>query len=118
MIETKVIMEILVEWAKKKTPMSYSDLSLRYMEKTGESYDHHGNWDKPLGLLNRELAAIGAPALSALVVLKGKNEPGGKFWGCASNVPERPKTHDERFSEWIKILNAVFAYNWDGITIA
>ncbi len=116
MIETKMIMEILVECVKKKTYISYSDLSNRYMEKTGELYDHHGNWDKPLGLLNRELAAIGAPALSALVVLKGKNEPGGKFWGCASNVPERPKTPDERFSEWVKILNAVFAYDWTKCT--
>ncbi len=69
MIDTKIVMEILVEWAKNKKPQAYYSLSGCYKEKTGEWHEPHGSWDKPLGLLNRKLAELGAPALSALVIM-------------------------------------------------
>jgi len=106
-------MEILVEWVKAKTPKTYSDLSDAYMEKTGEWHEPHGSWDVPLGQLNNDLADNSAPAISALVVLKGKNEPGGNFWGCAPNVPERPKNEMDRLAKWKEILDDIFAHNWD-----
>ena len=96
--------EILKEWAIQRKPKSYSDLS--------ESYKPHGSWDMPLGQLNNILAKTGAPAITALVILKGANEPGGNFWGCAPNVPERPKDAMVRILEWNKILNKIFVYQW------
>ncbi len=117
MIDTKIVMEILVEWAKNKDVKSYSALSNCYLKKTGEDHKAHGTWDKPLGILNRKLAELGAPALSALVIVKNKNEPGGKFWGCASNVPARPKTDDDRMREWKKILDSVFLYDWEKVSL-
>jgi len=113
MIDNWIVMEILVEWAKTKTPKTYSDLSDAYMKKTGEWYEPHGSWDVPLGQLNNSLAANGAPAISALVVLKRQNEPGGNFWGCAPNVPERPKNEMDRLVKWKEILDDVFAYDWN-----
>ena len=113
MIDNSIVMEILVEWAKAKTPKTYSELSQAYMTKTGEWHEPHGSWDGPLGQLNNSLAENGAPAISALVVLKGKNEPGGNFWGCAPNVPERPIDEMNRLAKWNEILDTVFAYKWD-----
>jgi hypothetical protein len=39
----------------------------------------HRSWDSPLGKLNNRWAAVGAPALSALVILEKTGEPGGGF---------------------------------------
>ncbi|MBI9047248.1 MAG: hypothetical protein JEZ06_22365 [Anaerolineaceae bacterium] len=107
-----IVYKILKVWAKQETPKSYSDLSDAYQIKTGEWHKPHGSWDRPLGQLNNVLANAGAPAISALVILKIANEPGGNFWGCAPNVPERPKDTIARLSEWKKILDDIFAYKW------
>lgn len=107
-----IVYEILKEWAIQKTPRSYTNLSEVYRAKTGDWYEPHGSWDTPLGQLNNALANAGAPAISALVILKEANEPGGNFWGCAPNVPERPKDDITRLLEWNKILNNIFVYQW------
>lgn len=96
------VYNILKCWAADKKPRTYTDLSTEYEDKTGEWYEPHGSWDAPLGTLNNLLADAGAPAISALVILKGKNEPGDNFWGCAPNVPSRPNDELTRLSEWKK----------------
>ncbi len=106
------VYSILRQWAIKRAPQSYSDLSNAYHALTGDWFEPHGSWDKPLGKLNIRLSEIGAPALSALVILKGANEPGGNFWGCAPNVPKRPNDENTRLSEWSRIVDDVCAYVW------
>ena len=54
----------------------------------------------------------GAPAISSLVVLQSTFEPGGGFWGCAANVPARPKVEYERLKVLSDIQKAVHAYDW------
>jgi len=107
-----IIYQILVSWAKSTKPQTYTQLSNDYHAQTGDWFEPHGSWDVPLGELNMRLAEMGAPALSALVILKEKNEPGNAFWGCASNVPSRPKGDIERLTEWNKILIAVSKFSW------
>ena len=85
--------------AAGKGPQPYLALSHAYQERTGDWFEPHGSWDKPLGKLNNRLAVARAPALSALVILKEENEPGGKFWGCAPNVPNRPSNEMDRITE-------------------
>lgn len=106
------VYKILKSWAINNTPRPYTDLSTEYESETGEWYEPHGSWDAPLGELNNILANTDAPAISALVILKDKNEPGGNFWGCAPNVPSRPKDELTRLSEWKKILDEVISYDW------
>jgi len=106
---------VLRKWASGKGPQSYTDLSHKYQARTGDWFEPHGSWDKPLGELNNRLATIGAPALSALVILQGANEPGGGFWGCAPNVPRRPSNEIERLEEWNRIVAEVRAYPWPDI---
>lgn len=106
---------ILRQWAVAGTPRTYGDLSRAYQAKTGDWFEPHGTWDLPLGSLNNRLAAAGAPALSALVILQDKNEPGGGFWGCAPNVPHRPQDKNTRVTEWDRIVKAVLAYPWPPI---
>jgi len=103
---------ILRNWALAKKPRTYGDLSRAYQERTGVWFEPHGNWDRPLGELNNRLATIGAPALSALVILQGANEPGGGFWGCSPNAPRRPANEIERLEKWNSILEEVRAYSW------
>jgi hypothetical protein len=103
---------ILRAWAIAGRPQSYGDLSRAYHGRTNDWFEPHGTWDRPLGELNNRLAAVGAPALSALVILHDKNEPGGGFWGCAANVPHRPHDEIARISEWNRIVTAVLAYEW------
>jgi hypothetical protein len=104
--------QVLREWAVSGNPKFYTDLSREYNKRTGDWFEPHGSWDIPLGELNKRLASIGAPALSALVILKEKKEPGGSFWGCASNVPPRPRNDIMRIAEWTRIVNAIYAYPW------
>ena len=106
---------ILRNWAAGKGPQTYGDLSHAYQARTGDWFEPHGSWDRPLGELNNRLAAIGAPALSALVILQGANEPGGGFWGCAPNVPRRPSNEIARLEEWNRIVTEVRAYHWPEI---
>ncbi len=103
---------ILREWALDGRPQTYRRLSEVYRERTGNWFHWHGSWDHPLGAINNQLARVGAPALSAVVILQDKNEPGGDFWGCAPNVPPRPRTDDARLAEWTRILNDVRNYPW------
>ncbi len=107
---------VLRAWAVAKPGQinPYTELSRQYQARTSDWFEPHGSWDAPLGELNQHVyTAAGAPALSALVVLK-KNppEPGGGFWGCAPNVPARPKTDIERLAEWSRIVAEVHAYDW------
>jgi len=103
---------ILCEWASKREPKSYSELSRAYQERTGYWFEPHGTWDRRLGDLNRGLAEVQAPPISALVIRQDTNEPGGKFWGCAPNVPPRPSDAGERAAEWTRILKEVCDYPW------
>jgi hypothetical protein len=103
---------VLRQWAATGRPQTYRQLSDDYHALTGVWFQPHGNWDAPLGELNNHLASIGAPALSALVILQGQNEPGGGFWGCAPNVPHRPRNDIQRITEWNRIVQDVIAYNW------
>ncbi len=92
-------------------PGTYTELSQQYQARTGDWFEPHGTWDRPLGELNQRLAAVGAPALSALVVLQETQRPGGGFWGCASNVPS-PRNESEREKEWVRIVREVLHYSW------
>jgi hypothetical protein len=104
---------VLRGWALAKQYKTYTDLSQQYRVRTGDWFEPHLSWDRPLGALNDRLyAATRAPALSALVVLKATGEPGGAFWECAPNVPPRPPTDVERLAEWARIVAGVHAYDW------
>lgn len=106
---------VLRQWALAGTPRAYSQLSHDYHTRTGVWFEPHGSWDAPLGELNNHLATVGAPALSALVILHGENEPGSGFWGCAPNVPHRPRDDIQRLTEWNQIVQAIFAHNWPAV---
>lgn len=116
MIDDNTLLEILIGWAESGSPKSYTDLSNAYQERTGDWYEPHGSWDVPLGRINNRLALKGAPAISSLVILKGANEPGGNFWGCAPNVPPRPKEEIDRLAALNKIWTEVFNYDWHEIS--
>lgn len=103
---------VLRRWAKQRKPQTYTDLSRAYQSETGDWFEPHGSWDAVLGELNRRLSGVGAPALSAVVVLRATNEPGAAFWGCAPNVPPRPKSDDDRLAEWTRIVNEIETYPW------
>ncbi len=104
--------KVLRKWAVAGKPQTYAQLSHDYHEQTDNWFEPHGSWDIPLGELNIRLASAGAPALSALVMLKTSNEPGEGFWGCASNVPSRPKNDIDRLAEWSRIVKSVITFNW------
>lgn len=104
--------DILRIWSVAQKYRTYSELSRAYQQATGDWFDPHGSWDAPLGQLNVRLSSIGAPALSALVVLKDSGEPGGNFWASAPNVPTRPARDIDRVAEWSRIVKDVFCYSW------
>lgn len=103
---------VLVKWARNNKRGTYAELSRDYEVRTGESFSPHGSWDQPLGEVNRRLAAASAPALTAIVVRGDTGRPGGNFWGCASNVPSRPRSELDRETVWGSIIDAVSAYDW------
>lgn len=106
---------VLRSWAVAKPGRinTYTELSKQYEARTGDWFEPHGSWGRPLGRLNEHLHRHGAPAVSALVVLKREPpEPGAGFWGSAPSVPTRPKTEIQRLSEWSRIVAAVHAYAW------
>jgi hypothetical protein len=103
---------VLREWAVAGKSQTYGELSRAYEARTGDWFEPHRSWDAPLGKLNNRLAAVGAPALSALVILKNTKEPGGRFWNSAPNVPERPQNDTARLSEWERIRKDVLTYQW------
>jgi len=110
--DLQITYEILVNWAKRSVPQSYTQLSKDYEKETGDWHEPHGSWFTPLGEINVRLSTIGAPAISALVILKEKNEPGNKFWGCADNVPQRPNNEEDRIAKWLEIVNDVKKFEW------
>lgn len=93
-------------------PQTHSQLSHDYHSLTGVWFEPHGSWDAPLGELNNRLVSINAPALSALVILQATKEPGAGFWGCASNVPSRPRNDIDRLDKWSRIVKEVITYRW------
>lgn len=113
--DVEEVYAILRGWAVAGRYHSYLELSKEYQVRRGVWFEPHGSWDKPLGRLNERLHHAGAPALSALVVLGESQEPGGGFWGCAPNVPPRPKSETARIAAWSQIVKAVFAYAWSSV---
>ena len=103
---------VLRNWATARGMGTYTELARDYQARTGDWFEPHGSWDAPLGRLNQRLHAVGAPALSALVVLASGGEPGGGFWGSAPSVPSRPKAELDRLSAWTGIVNLVHAHPW------
>lgn len=95
---------VLVKWARQSRRGTYAELSHDYAQRSGDSFPPRGSWDQPLGLVNRRLAATGAPALTGIVVRGDTDRPGGSFWGCASNVPARPRDEVERDAVWAGLL--------------
>jgi hypothetical protein len=105
---------VLRSWAVVKPGQvhTYGELSQQYRSRTGDWFEPHGSWDSPLGALNQRLDAVGAPPLSALVVLQGSSEPGGGFWGSAPSVPQCPRADLDRLAEWSRLVSLVHAYAW------
>jgi hypothetical protein len=103
---------ILKRWAEAEQVRTYTDLSNDYLAGTGAWFEPHRSWDRPLGEVNRRLAEHDAPAISALVVLMDQREPGRAFWGCAPNVPPRPRSDVERVAVWARIVDDVHAFDW------
>jgi hypothetical protein len=111
-VSVEIIYEILIKWSQSKTTKTYTELSSEYHAITNEWFEPHGSWDDPLGKLANVLSVASAPPLTSLVILKGQNEPGGDFWGCAPNVPSRPKKTLTRMNEWMRMVNECYSYNW------
>lgn len=108
----KQIYTVLRQWTAAKRPNTYTQLSHDYQLRTGIYFEPHGSWDAPLGEINRLLSSNAAPAISALVILKETKEPGAAFWGCAPNVPARPRTDIERLTAWSRIVTEVIEFTW------
>jgi len=111
-IDVGLLYPILASVAAAQDLIEYSALSRRYERVTGENHDPHGSRDYPLGELNRRLHAAGLPALSAVVVLRGTQEPGGGFWGSSPGVPARPKSDEDRIAAFADILQRVHRATW------
>lgn len=111
-IDLEVMFSILADKSRKKGIMTYTELSDEYYKRTNDAHDPHGTWDEPLGELNRILHALNWPPISAVVVLKETNEPGGKFWGSSPSIPPCPKNDIDRVTTYAKILSRVHAANW------
>lgn len=103
---------VLVEIARARGQLTYGELSQRYHERTGDWHEPHGSWDVPLGEVNVALHEAGLPPLSAVVVLQDTREPGGLFWGCSPNVPNRPSGEVARIAAYGRLLGQVHAASW------
>jgi hypothetical protein len=103
---------ILADVARQGRQITYTELSHAYAAVKGKWHEPHGSWDDPLGELNRSLDSLGWPALSAVVVLQATREPGGRFWGCSPNVPQRPRHADARKELYQQIRADVHAAPW------
>ncbi|WED76331.1 hypothetical protein [Aeromonas allosaccharophila] len=111
-ISIDVIYQILTKWAKKQTLHTYTDLSNEYLSLTNEWHAPHGSWDQPLDKLANIISYAGHPPLTSLVILISKQEPGNDFWGCAPNVPSRPRNPLVRVTEWMKMVHKCYSHNW------
>lgn len=110
--DNQAVYEVLVSWAKAGEAGTYERLSYDYERVKGVRFHWFGTWDDPLGAINNIVARWKAPPISALVVLKGSNEPGRGFWACADNVPKRPRSTMKRIEVTIELQHAVHAYDW------
>ncbi len=111
-VEPDILYEILRQVASQRRQIAYSDLATEYNRRMGTNFGAHGVWDDPLGDLNRRLEAGGHPPLSAVVVFKGRPEPGGGFWGSCSRTSPRPNRPTERLEAYARILGEVHAHRW------
>ena len=75
-IDTSTVFNILKERVQngKAKVLTYSELSQAYYDQTDIYHEPHGSWDAILGSINNALNIKLAPPISALVILKGKNE--------------------------------------------
>jgi hypothetical protein len=114
MIDVDVLYLILRQWAAEQTPQprTYTELSDAYAARTGDLFEPHGTWDRPLGIINNRVWNIGAPAISALVIKKVTGEPGGEFWASAPCVPTMPRDAAVRAEMWLRIYQQVIHYDW------
>lgn len=108
------IYHILRRWAKNTNHEigTYSQLAQEYLDIRSEHIDPHTELNKVLGIINRSLAIIGAPPISALVVNNKSGVPGNGFWGCSTNVPAKPPTKNKQFEIWTLLVQEVIAYSW------
>ena len=111
-MDLEALYAILVQAARCKGQITYSELSNAYLEATGDWHEPHGSWDAPLGEINVATHSAGLPALSAVVVLKESREPGGLFWGSSPNVPAKPSNEVARIALYGQILGQVHAATW------
>jgi hypothetical protein len=111
-VSLEVIYTILIKWSSERQTRTYSELSNDYHTITGVFIEPYGSWDLPLGELANLLCAVGAPAITSLVVLKGRSQPVSDFFGGATNVVAKPKEEMGRITEWIGIINECFSHNW------
>jgi hypothetical protein len=103
---------VLADVARRQGRITYGDLSQAYFALTGNWYEPHLSWDQPLAQLNQILDALQWPALSAVVVNKATNEPGGGFWASSPSVPQRPTNPLDQTIVWGRILTQVHAAPW------
>ena len=103
---------ILAAAARNGGQLTYTQLSQKYFDRTGDWHEPHGSWDLPLGELNRDLHVLRWPPLSAVVVLKETQEPGGLFWESSSNIPSRPSNDIAQIAAYSQILGQVHAAHW------
>jgi hypothetical protein len=90
-VDYDALYEIRAAVSRRRQQITYMGLSQAYHASTGEWHEPHGGWDDALGELNRRLFGAGHHPLSAVVILKGTLQPGGRFWESSPNVPRRPK---------------------------
>jgi hypothetical protein len=107
-----ILYRLLAAVAHNQGQITYGNLSQLYADQTQEWHEPHGSWDEPLGELDRILQATGWPPLSAVAVLNETKEPGGLFWGCSPNVPERPSDELDRIAAYSEILGTVYRADW------
>ena len=116
--DLEVLYRILVQTARRRTTMSYEDVSHAYEQRMGIWYHYHGTWDEPLGQINNIVyeRVPTLPALSAVVIKKPPDHkqgmPGGAFWGCCPSVPNQPRNTLRRIEVWSQILNDIYATYW------
>lgn len=119
MIELADLYAILRQAAQHGEIISYSDLSDRYFERTGQQHHWHGTWDAPLGQLNGITQDAGLPPISAIVTYRIDEDdpasqyrpPGDSFWG-SPGVPPRPGNSQEREETWMAIVGRVHQATW------
>ncbi len=112
MIDLDAVYTILTAVARRRTQLSYEDLSDRYCVLTKQWHDPLATWREPLAELSQILHRAGWPALSAVVVLKTTSEPGRGFWGSSPNVPQQPSSSFLRTVQYGQLLEQIYRAPW------